>query len=32
VERVPLVEKKTRQLHFCVLSGYKGAAAVKGDR
>ncbi|MET0870615.1 MAG: hypothetical protein ABWY15_07020 [Methyloceanibacter sp.] len=30
VERVPLVEKKTRLLHFCKLSGYKGAAAGKG--
>jgi 4-amino-4-deoxy-L-arabinose transferase-like glycosyltransferase len=32
VERVPLVEKKTRRVHFCRLSGYKGAAAGKGDR
>ena len=30
VERVPLVERKTRLLHFCRLSGYKGAAAGKG--
>src|SRR5262245_19522338 len=32
VERVPLVEKKTRRVHFCKLSGYKDAAAGKGDR
>jgi hypothetical protein len=30
VERVPLWERKTRRVHFCVLSGYKGAAAGKG--
>ena len=30
VERVKLVEKKTRLLHFCRLSGYRGTAARNG--